>query len=69
MNGEILQRLENIEKLLALNITEEIDEEKSLIILSKMDYSSKELGQLMDMNPSTVRSKISQLREEGKLND
>lgn len=62
-------RLERIEKLLALNIANDLEELDAIEVLHKVGYNSNEIGLFTRMNPSTVRDKIADLRESGRIDD
>lgn len=59
--------LEQIEKLLALNLIQDKNEYESVKLLHRAGYNSKEIGNYTGINPSTVRDKISELRDKGEL--
>lgn len=63
------QKLENIENLLALNLIDDKDTKEAIKLLHKASYNSKEIGDLVGLDDSTVRHKINDLREEGEIND
>lgn len=57
--------LENIEKLLALNIAEDKTEEKAIQILLKVDYTHSEIGEIIGRPEGTVSRKISEMKKNG----
>ena len=62
-------RLRNIEKLLAMNLAENRKDNEIIKILHRIDYTSKEIGTVVGIPDGTVRRKISELREEGEIDD
>lgn len=57
-----------IERLLALNLIDGKDTDEAIILLYRADYTSSEIGEFIGMSPSTVRTRISKLRDEGEIN-
>lgn len=62
------ERLERIERLLALNLIDDKDTLEAVKLLHLSNYNSKEIGELIGISASTVRDKISDLRESGEIN-
>jgi DNA-directed RNA polymerase specialized sigma24 family protein len=52
-----------------MNLAENRDENEVIKILHRIDYSSKEIGDVVGMPDGTVRRRISEMREEGEIDD
>lgn len=63
------ETLEQIEKLLALNLIDDKEDVQAVQLLHRAGYTSAEIGNYIGMSPSTVRNKVSDLREKGRIND
>lgn len=59
--------LEQIERLLVLNLIDDKESEDAVKLLHRADYNSSEIGDFVGMSPSTVRNKISDLRDSGEI--
>ncbi|WP_436906708.1 sigma factor-like helix-turn-helix DNA-binding protein [Halosimplex marinum] len=64
-----VDQLERVEKLLALNLIQDKQDKEAVLLLYRADYNSAEIGEFLGISASTVRNKISKLRNEGKIND
>lgn len=62
-------QLERVEKLLALNLIQDKQDKEAVLLLHRADYNSSEIGEFLGISASTVRDKISELRDEGEIND
>jgi DNA-directed RNA polymerase specialized sigma24 family protein len=63
------ESLEQIERLLALNLIDGKESNQAVKLLYRAGYSSSEIGEFLGMNPSTVRGRISTLKDEGEIDD
>lgn len=61
------EQLETIEKLLVLNLIDGKNDKESIKLLHRADYTSSEIGEYLGISGSTVRDKISDLRDEGEI--
>lgn len=61
------ETLEQIERLLVLNLINGKEPEDAVKFLYRADYTSSEIGKFIGMSPSTVRNKVSTLREAGEI--
>lgn len=67
MAGEDPDTLEQIEDLLALNLVQDKEDREAVKLLYRAGYSSSRIGEFIGMNPSTVRNRIAELRDEGEI--
>lgn len=61
------EALDQIEKLLVLNLIDGKEDVEAVRLLHRADYTSSEIGEFIGMSPSTVRNKISDLRDAGEI--
>lgn len=59
--------LEQIEQLLVLNLIDGKEPKDAIKLLYRADYTSSEIGDFVGMSPSTVRNKVSELRDAGEI--
>lgn len=63
-------QLDRIEKLLALNLVKDLDDENQQIkLLFNAGYTQKEISGLLGMNHNTVKTKVRRMRKAGEIND
>lgn len=63
------EQLKTIENLLVLNLIDDKNDRDAIKMLHRADYTSSEIGEYLGISASTVRNKISDLREEGEIQD
>lgn len=61
------ETLGQIERLLVLNLIDGKETEDAVKLLHRAEYNSSEIGEFLGMSPSTVRTKISNLRDAGEI--
>lgn len=61
------ETLKRIEKLLAHNLVNDMDEMEAIAILYKVGYNSTEIGEYLGKSPSTVRDRFGDLRSQGVI--
>lgn len=61
------ETLRQIERLLVLNLIDGKDTKDAVKLLHRAEYNSSEIGDFIGMSPSTVRTKIGNLREAGEI--
>lgn len=66
MSNEILLQ---IERLLVLNLIDGKEKEEAVKLLYRANYNSTDIGGFIGMSPSTVRGRISKLRDAGEIDD
>jgi DNA-directed RNA polymerase specialized sigma24 family protein len=60
----ILQELKEIKKLLALSlVSSEADESKKILILNRYGFRSKDISEMLQINPSTVGTTLFRARQ------
>lgn len=59
--------LEQIERLLVLNLVDGKESDEAIKLLYRAEYTSSEIGEYIGLNPSTVRTKISRMRDAGEI--
>ena len=63
---EISSRLDTIIKLLTINSVEGKDPKRMILVLSSLGFQPKQIADILNENPSTVRSRLSRARKEAK---
>ena len=62
-NDEVLNELRRITKLLAITATKDHDQMDQVVTLNKVGFTSKEIAEVLDINPSTVRTTLHRKRK------
>ena len=63
VNDEVLNELRRITKLLALMATKDHDQMDQVVTLNKVGFTSKEIAEVLNINPSTVRTTLHRKRK------
>ena len=61
---EILNKLDLLIQLLALNLVSEKKQQNQIMLLSKVGMQPKEIAKLLDTTPNTVRVTLSRFRKK-----
>lgn len=61
---EILNKLDLLIQLLALNLVSEKKQQNQIMLLSKVGMQPKEIAKLLDTTPNTVRVTLSRIRKK-----
>jgi len=61
---EILNKLDLLIQLLALNLVSEKKQQSQIMLLSKVGMQPKEIAKLLDTTPNTVRVTLSRIRKK-----
>lgn len=63
---EILNKLDMLTRLVALNLLEEKKQQEQIILLKRVGLEPKEIAEMLDTTPNTVRVTLSKLRKTKK---
>lgn len=71
---EILESIDHhLKMLLRLEVEEELEEmdtnKEKVKVLYKMGFENKEMAEMIGTSPGSVRSSLSTLRDDGKIDD
>lgn len=64
--SEILNKLDMLTRLLALNLLEERKQQEQIILLNRVGLQPKEIAEMIDTTPNTVRVTLSKFRKSKK---
>lgn len=63
---EILNKLDMLTRLVALNLLEGKKQQEQIILLNRVGLEPKEIAEMLDTTPNTVRVTLSKLRKSKK---
>lgn len=69
ISEDLAQKLDDIKELLALSIVYDSNQNQAIQALHKIDYTSKEIANFVDLSPSTIRDRISDMRDKGIIDE
>lgn len=66
---EVVERLKNVEKLLAMNLLEEKEYRESVKLLHEAGFDREEIATYLDRKPDNISDVLYRLRQDGEIDD
>lgn len=69
MNDELIREIKKLNKLLILLLTKDLPQNEKIQFLDKSGFSPKDIAEIINTTPNTVRVTLARLRKGTKKSD